>query len=226
MNIKIFGKISKAEKDYLKKVGFKINLPIPDFVFVFGGDGSLMKAEQKYPKVPKVIIKKSKICKKCPKLSFKKIVSKIKNKNFEIKKFYKLEAESKNKKILGINDIVIHNGNPRHAIRYSVAIKDIDFYKEAIGDGVVVATSFGATGYFRSITDSIFYVGTGLAFNNSTESIDHMVINENSEIKIKITRGPAECYADNNPRRMLLKEGQTVVVRKSKEEFNFVSFYN
>ncbi len=225
MNIKIFGHILKKEKDYLKKSGFKIVKDNPDFIFVFGGDGSLMKSEQKYPKIPKVMIKKSKICKKCSNLSFKQIISKIKNKKFEIKEFYKLQAESKNKKISGINDIVIHNRDPRHAIRYSVEIKNIDFYKEVIGDGIVVATSFGATGYFRSITDSIFYVGMGIAFNNSTESIDHMVIDENSQIKIEITRGPAECYADNNPRRILLKEGECVVIKKMESVFNIVHFY-
>lgn len=224
MTIETFGNIEKEEKDYLKSHGFILSKNKPELIFVFGGDGTLMHSEQKYPGIPKVIIKRSKICKKCPPFSFKKIVSMVKNGKFKVEKMAKLEADRKNSKIIGINDIVIHNANPRHAIRYSVKIPNIGFYQEVIGDGIVASTPFGSTGYFRSITDSVFYVGMGLAFNNSTESTDHMVISDDSVVEIKITRGPAECYADNNPKSIPLKESESVLIKRSKEEFNFVCF--
>lgn len=224
MKIEIFGNIDKKEKDHLKLSGFTISKAKPELIFIFGGDGSLMFSEQKYPRIPKVMVKKSKICKKCSPLSFEEIVSRVKGGQFKIDKLIKLEAKNKNKTIVGINDIVVHNANPRHAIRYSVKIAGIDFYQEVIGDGIVASTPFGSLGYFRSITDSVFYVGMGLAFNNSTESTDHMVISDDSAVEIKVIRGPAECYADNNPKNIPLEEGESVTVKKSMEVFNLVHF--
>lgn len=118
--------------------------------------------------------------------------------------------------------MVIHNSDPRHALRYIVKINKIDFYGEIIGDGIVASTIFGASGYFRSITDSVFYVGIGIAFNNSTEATDHLVINENDIIDVEIKRGPAQIYADNNLKMLTVKEGDRLSIKKSEEIFRLV----
>lgn len=224
MKIALYGNPDANQLAHLKKNGFVLSVRSPKFIFVFGGDGSIMKSEQKFPSVPKVIVKKSKICKKCPSLSLEEIVIYLKKKKYTVRKLIKLEVCKRGKCITGVNDVVVHNANPRHAIRYSVEIDGAGSYKEAIGDGIVVATPFGASGYFRSITDSIFYIGIGIAFNNSTESTDHMVVDENARIKVSVTRGPAAIYADNNPKSFLLKEGEEITIRKSKEVFKIVHF--
>jgi NAD+ kinase len=81
----------------------------------------------------------------------------------------------------------------------------------------VAATPFGSSAYYRSITHSLFQVGIGLAFNNSTEPVDHMVLREDSLIEVTILRGPAIVAVDNNPERVSLLEGDTFLVRKSSE---------
>jgi NAD+ kinase len=224
MNIGIFGLADRIHTATLKKAGFKLLKNKPKIIFVFGGDGSIMKAESKFPGIPKVIVKKSKICKKCQLLSFEEIIELVKKGKYKIDRLEKLKICRKNRCIDGINDIIVHNADPRHAIRYIIEIDKIDFKKEVIGDGIVVATRFGSSGYFRSITDSIFHIGLGLAFNNSTESIDHIVLPDSAEINVKITRGPAEAYADNNPAGFILKEGESVLIKRSKEVFNLVHF--
>ncbi|OGN33119.1 MAG: hypothetical protein A3I39_02235 [Candidatus Yanofskybacteria bacterium RIFCSPLOWO2_02_FULL_47_9b] len=91
-----------------------------------------------------------------------------------------------------------------------------------IGDGIVVATPFGSTAYYRSITDSFFEIGIGLAFNNSIEQSDHVVLDDQAIIKLEVTRGPALVYADNQKEYLELKEGQEVTIRQSIKKARWV----
>ena len=54
---------------------------------------------------------------------------------------------------------------------------------------------------YQSITHSIFRVGIGLAFSNSTEEVSHLVLSESSVIEIEVVRGPGILIADNSPVR-------------------------
>ena len=117
----------------------------------------------------------------------------------------------------GLNDIVLHNENPRCAVRYSIEIDGIILREEIIGDGVVFATPLGSTGYYRSITDSSFEICIGVAFNNSTEKSDPMVLKEDRVIRVKIIRGPAICYADNQEQSVKLEESDFLEVKKSQQ---------
>lgn len=225
MKASLFGKFTDSHLGYLKKVGFEITSGDlnPDVVFVIGGDGSLIASEAEFEGIPKVAIKDSKVCKKCLPYSLEEAADKIISGKYSIDKFFKLEACFDGECLKAVNDIVVHNADPRHAIRYSITIGDINLHSEIIGDGIVVATPlFGATGYFRSITDSIFYVGIGLAFNNSTESTDHLILKEDSVIKMGILRGPAVVYSDNHKAIFNLKEGDSIEIKKSGDSFNLV----
>jgi NAD kinase len=217
MKVCIFGKESEKIADLVKKSGFDIVGKNPDIIVSYGGDGTLMKSEFQFPGVPKLILKGSRICKLCVDLSNEEILKRAVGGRYKTEELMKLEAEVKGKKITGLNDIVVHNTDPRHAVRYEVSVNGEAIGGEIIGDGVVIATPLGSTGYYRSITDSFFEVGIGLAFNNSTEQSDHMVLNNNSEIKIKIARGPAIVYADNQSEAIELEAGDEVTVKKSEE---------
>lgn len=200
----------------VRELGFKIVKDKPDLILGYGGDGTMMLAESNFPGIPKVVLKKDgSICKKCSPLNNKEVLKRIKNGNYEIEKLWKLKVSVAGKSLLGMNDIIIHNKNARHAIRYKVWVNDKEISSTIIGDGVVIATPFGSTAYYRSITDSFFEVGMGLAFNNSTEQADHIVLREDSEIKIKIIRGPVVIYADNQPEFIDVKEGDEIKIKKS-----------
>lgn len=217
MKISIVSK-NNDEIEILKKdKDFEVVEKNPDFVISHGGDGTLMKAEHKFPGIPKILLCDSKICKKCSPYSNEEILQRIKNGEYSIEESWKLEAEANGKKVMGMNDIIVHNRDARHAIRYRLWNNNQEIGKEIIGDGVVIATPFGSTAYYRSITDSFFEVGIGIAFNNSTEQSDHIIVKEDSVIKIKITRGPALVYADNQEEFIELEKDDEVTIKRSNQ---------
>lgn len=217
MKVALVGDAKHEAAGILKAAGFEIVETAPEFVFTYGGDGTLMSAEHMFPGTPKVPLRNSIICKKCSPLPNEEVIRKFAAGEYEIDEMWKLEAEFDGRKILGLNDIVLHNHDPRHAIRYRLWTDRTEIAKVIIGDGVVVATPFGSTAYYRSITKSFFEIGIGIAFNNSTEPFDHMVIDESRTITIRIERGPALVYADNMKDAFQIEQGQEFKIRKSSE---------
>jgi NAD+ kinase len=127
----------------------------------------------------------------------------------------KLDVHANGRSLTAMNDIIVHNADPRHGIRYHLYVDGKPVGGEIIGDGIVAATPLGSTGYYRSITDSFFTVGIGIAFNNSTEQSDHMVSADTSIMKLMVVRGPAVVYADNQPATIELSENDEVVIARS-----------
>lgn len=226
MKVSVFSRNPENITPTLNTLGFQIVEKDADFIVTLGGDGTIVHAEHAYPGVPKIILKESAICKKCKhgvvQFSNEEILERVKNGTYTIERLWKIEASVGDASLVGLNDITVHNGDPRHAIRYDVFLDGELHLSEVIGDGVVVSTPFGSTGYYRSITDSYFETGLGLAFNNSTEQADHVVLSEDREISIQISRGPASVYADNQEQSVLLETGATVTIKKSTQIANIV----
>lgn len=215
MKVLIFGNNKSRVEALVKESGFEIVEENPELVVSFGGDGTLMKAEYAYPGIPKILLKDSMICKKCSDLSNEEVLKSVIQNKYSTEELMALEVSVDGKTLHAINDITIHNKDPRHAVRYTVTLNNKPLGHTIIGDGIVVATPFGSTAYYRSITDSFFEVGIGLAFNNSTEQSDHIVLKENNIIKIKIVRGPALVYADNQTNELLAETGSEIIVKQS-----------
>ncbi len=206
--------IKEIKKNY---PGFKIVKQNPEVVICYGGDGTLLRAERIYPGIPKVVIKNSKICKNCINLPKKKILKLLSQKKYKIKTFNKVEARVGQKKIISLNDIVVMHKNYNKAIRFKVYIDNKLYEQEILGDGIIVATPFGSTAYYQSVTRSNFSDGLGLAFNNAISLIQHLVLKEDAKIKVELTRGPAVLVDDNNQKFIELKTGQNIYINKSKE---------
>ena len=215
MNVALFGDKSIEIESLLRKKYFNIVTNDPDFIVSYGGDGTVMKSESAYPGIPKIVLRNSLICKKCSSLSNEEVLNKIIAGDYIIEELIKLEAVVKKQVLVGFNEVMIHNKDPRSGIRYSLIINGRKFEKEIIGDGIVVATPYGSTGYYRSITDSFTEVGIGVAFNNSTEQADHMVLKDDSVIEFHLSRGPAQVYADNHHEYIDINDRDTVLIKKS-----------
>ncbi len=239
MKLLIYGHQTQDITELAKKAGFEIVTDAyqvheqfdqagnPNFVVAsYGGDGTFMKAEEKYPGIPKLAIRRSRVCKLCSNLPTEEIFRKLSVGEYIIKEELKIEAIFDGARLVGLNEIIVHNVDPRRAIRYEIFVNGKKVGHEIIGDGVIVSTPHGSTGYYRSITDSFFEVGIGVAFNNSTEQSDHMVLKESSEIVVKIIRGKAVIYADNSDKEILLDDGHEVVIRKHINNAKIIKFVN
>jgi len=224
MKILIYGQNTEEVKTLIQKAGLEIVAEDPDAIAVCGGDGTFMKSEKDFPGVPKFIIQKSKTSKKGHEAEPAELIEKIVRGRYHINEEIKIEAVAKGQNLIGLNEIIIHNTDPRKAIRYNVFVNDKQVAGDIIGDGVVISTPYGSTGYYRSITDGMFEVGMGIAFNNSTEQVDHMVLKEDTKIKIKIVRGIAHAYADNDEKEIELNDNDEIVITKSTETAKIIHF--
>lgn len=216
----------KSKLSYMKQLLKKKKLVYvtkkPDFVISLGGDGTLFYAERKYPEVPKMMIRDSKVCKKCIGDNNETILDFIRLNAYTLKESMKLEASFKNKRVVAVNDIVIRNKNPNQAIRFDVMIDNKTIQKEVIGDGLIIATPFGSTAYYQSSTRQSFNEGIGLAFNNTTADLEPINLKENQTIKVKLLRGDAHITNDNDSKINVLKEGSTITIKKHKSHMKLI----
>jgi len=223
MRIRIVGSNSGELRPEVAKFGFEVVDTEEDLIIAYGGDGTLLWAEREFPGVPKLVIRRSRICKKCERHSNDVVFACLKKGEFSETHIRKLEGCIGDKRFLAINDVIVHNNLVTSGVRYRVWINDEPYSDEIVGDGLVVATPFGSSAYYRSITHSIFHTGIGLAFNNSTEPVDHLVLGEKDIVRVLITRGPAVVAADNNPNTLQLSEGDEVRIELSESQATIFS---
>lgn len=209
--------IPDFKKEIIKK-GHKYSKESPDIILSLGGDGTFLVAENKYPEIPKIIIRDSEVCNKITIDKFNKIIDALQNKsNYILTEFSKIESTFKNENYFATNDFIIRNKNQQEAIRFRVKINNIPYKDEFIGDGVVISTTFGSTGYFFAITKRYFKKGIGLAFNNVNRDLWDLVVKDNSKIEILITRGDALFTTDNQRKSQTLKTGDKILIKESKK---------
>lgn len=205
MKLLLSGKNSKDIGELVKELEFEIVTENPDVIITYGGDGTLLYTERLYPGIPKLPIRNSLVCVKCPKHDEKLLLKKLLEGKLKLKEYQKIETTILYQTIYALNDFVIRNLNPIHAIRFYVSphLKD----KLLIGDGIVVSTPFGSTAYFQSITGKRFQKGFGLALNNTTEQIPPVLLKDSESITFKLIRGTATLSFDNNPDVFNIDEG-------------------
>jgi len=211
-------------KGVLAAEGFKVVERNPDFIVCYGGDGTVLFSERTFPGVPKLIIKTSRVCRKCDYApdDLRDLLSKIREGNYCLHKRMKLETEAKGEKLVGLNEIQVHPKLPIYAVRFSLSV-DGKECKDLIGDGVIVATSFGSTGYYEATGGKRFTKGIGISFNNlHNRNMKSLVVPEDSIVKLTISRGPAWLLADNNKNFIELRAEDTVTIRKSSSVANFI----
>lgn len=202
MKVLLHGKNSKNIEKLVKETGFEVVKVNPDTVISYGGDGTLLSAERTYPGIPKLPIRDSLICKKCPNHEESILLKKLLEGKLKLEDYKKLITTFFYKNFYALNDFVVRNSSPIHTIRFKTSIKD----RLLIGDGIVVSTPFGSTGYFKSITGQSFEKslpagrqGFGLAFNNTTEKVPPVYLENKDTVTFQLIRGRATLSFDNSP---------------------------
>jgi NAD+ kinase len=192
----------------------------PDFVVCYGGDGTILLAERLFPSVPKLTIKKSEECRKCDYgvKNLKKILDKINKRQYGIKEEMKLDANGRE----ALNEIQVRSKTPVRALRFSIHVGNKRF-ENLIGDGVIIATPFGSTGYYSSAGGKQFKKGIGICFNNlHNRKQKSIVVPEDSRIEVTVGRESGYFIRDNDDDFVSLGEGDVVVIKKSSHVARFI----
>jgi len=225
MRVFVYSSLNVKEiKHTLLKNGFVVSRYKPDVIITYGGDGTTLSAEREYPGIPKLIVKTSKITHpyEIEKKDLEIALKKIKKSEYKIVEESKLIGTFKNKTLIGLNEIQVHTEKPIAAIRFSVYANNRS-YEDLIGDGVLVATPFGSSGYYKSLGGRIFKKGLGLGFNNiHNKRLACIHLPSLAVVKIKIKKGEGLLTADNNPRMYSLEAGDEIEIRKHKEQARFI----
>ena len=169
---------------------------IPDIVISHGGDGSLLQACRRYRDLPILAIRDTLHSQLCVKHAQREILRRFVAGELGSRRLPLVSGKVRDTVLYGLNDVFVHNSQRGNALRYSVNISGKPYAYGVIGDAVGLSSVHGATAYYRSITRSIFRVGLGLAFSNSTELVNHLVVPEDSVIAVHIIRGPGVLIAD------------------------------
>ncbi|MFA7691800.1 MAG: hypothetical protein GX117_11280 [Candidatus Hydrogenedentes bacterium] len=196
----------------------------PDIVICYGGDGTLLTAELRWPGIPKVPILNSRRGHRCIPKSPREVVEALARNEMVHSHYSKLECAvfSSDQRqeadfiLTCLNEVNVHMGRINSAVRFCLWVNDIPFENgvEVVSDGFVACTAFGSSAYFKAITKGIFKEGIGLAFKATTHPVNHVIVSERDEVRFEITRGPAVLAFDNSHDYLDLAAGDYLTVRK------------
>lgn len=213
-----------------EKRGYKAVKKKPDFVISCGGDGTLLIAERMFPGIPKLVLKNSDHCNTCHgyETPLDELLAKLSEEKYALEEYPKLHAawmrgKKKLSEFLCTNEFNIRNQILTQALRFRLFINDDEpIKKELIGDGAIICTAFGSTGYYQSITKKSFDKGIGIGLNNCTVQERGIHTDRDKTITIAITRMPADFAADNDCDIKVMEAGDTLVVNASAEKMRII----
>ncbi len=210
MNIKLVGKNLEDIRPLLAEYDLHESETDFEVIVTHGGDGALLGAERDYPGVPKLPIRDARTAPLCPEHRCELQLAAFRRGSTGLTCLPKVAGKVRDRTVYALNDVFLHNMERSSALRYRVRIDGELYANEVVGDGVGLSSVHGSTAYYRSITHSLFRVGIGLAFSNSTEEVNHLVLASTSMVEIEVLRGPGVLIADNSPEELVVKENERV----------------
>lgn len=124
-----------------------------------------------------------------------------------------------------LNEVSLHHRSPVRAAVFALRVRDGGAEREferVVGDGALVATRFGSTGYYRSITGGSFDRGVGVAFNNvhaPVETPGYLVCSGDAVVEFELLEAEhgsgAVLTRDDDPDVYEVAEGEVVEVRRT-----------
>jgi NAD kinase len=245
----ITGRPAPALRKLLKERGVEVVRAKPDMVISFGGDGTILFSEKKFPGVPKLCVRASKGCAKCTISRVERFELPEHEKVFYClnciaaaldrivggtavireepkllgKVFYTRNGRQRTQEAIALNEVQVHNKRPTHALRCRVKVGDETVAPVFMGDGVIVATPFGASGYFNAVTRHVFKKGFGIAFNNGIYHRAPLFLDDlKKRVTIEVIRRQGLFIADNFESTVVMLEGDFVTVEQADEPARFV----
>ena len=212
----VVGDDQDAAEQAVEAAGLEVVRRTPDLVLCHGGDGTLLRAERMVPGVPKLPVRVGRGASLCPRHDLAAVLRRFRAGELELEALEMLELRLGTARLHALNDVVLRNENPALALRFRVFVDGSPVGPETTGDGLVVATPFGSTGYFHSITRRGFGEGLGIAFNNCTfGEREPLLLPADARVRVQVVRGPGVLVHDNDTRTVVLREGHGFEVQRS-----------
>jgi NAD+ kinase len=229
MNVLLYGHESEKLRPLIEMhAALRLVSKDPETVVCFGGDGTLLAAERLWPGVPKVPLRNSRRGARCIPGPPEDVIARLAQGRLVPHGHLKLacdvefDAKREAHHIVALNEVSGHMGRVTSSLRYRVWF-DGEAYgsapdHEIIGDGFVVCSPFGSTAYFNQITRGVFWQGIGVAFKYTNEHTTHVIVPENTIVRVQITRGPAVIAHDSAPEIIDADAGDTLTIRGAEEK--------
>ena len=199
----VVGDERAAAAEAAEAAGFELVRRDPQAILCHGGDGTLLRADREWRDVPKVPVRLASRGRLCPDHRLAARLAALAAGRLEREELLRLQLRVGSWRGLALNDVVLRNDSPATAVRLRLSAAE----GEVCGDGLVFATPFGSSGYYRSITRGLVREGFGVAFNNSTEERAALLLPEGAVVDVEVTRGPAILAVDNDLRALPLRDG-------------------
>ncbi len=226
-----------------KERGFEIDPENPELVVAIGGDGTLLRAVKDYSHSLILGVRKESRGSLCA-IEYEEIekaVEKLERGEYKIEKEFMVELEYEDDVIKGINEVYFIRDTWYYlgANRFRVYKDDEDIYGDEIyGDGALLATHLGSTGYSWNYggpkVKSGEFVFTPMAASCLNKRDDSggplrakpFIIKEEDEVFIEITRDAKNilCADSSMKLRRDLKMDDEVILRPSKDFVKFLKF--
>ncbi len=200
----------------------------PDVIVCYGGDGTLLSAELQWPGVPKAPILNSRRGHRCIPHAPEEVIEALARNRLVRNAYMKLECalyaaqrqERSDFQLTCLNEINVHMGRINSAVRFKMWVNNEPFENgvEIVSDGFVVCTAFGSTAYFKAITKGFFTRGMGVAFKETTYPVNHLVLPQEAEVALQVTRGPATLAFDNSTEYVELKRNDRLTIKKHNQD--------
>lgn len=182
----------------------------------YGGDGTLLKTFHENPNKCIIPIRDYGRCEKHKNLlneviDIKRSKSDFKN-EFRLKLGDLIECDD----IEAMSEIQVISADPTQCLRMNVSINSKRFMDNVISNGIILSTTIGATGYFKSVSRTIFRDGFGLGFICPTYGINNIVLKPTDWVDIEFIRsGKAHICWDNVIKDIDIEEGMKKTFRLS-----------
>lgn len=194
-----------------------------NMVISYGGDGTLLKTFHENLNKCIIPIRDYGRCQKHKNLFNEIIGVSTSELKYELKQKLGDLIECDNEKAM--SEIQVISANPTQCLRFNVSINNKQFMENVIANGIILSTTIGATGYFKSIARTIFREGYGLGFICPTYGINNIVLKRTDNVDIEFIRsGKAHICLDNLITEIDIEEGMKKNFRLASEHVSIFGY--
>lgn len=189
----------------------------------YGGDGTLLKTFHENPDKCIIPIRDYGRCENHKNLLNEIIGVSTSELKYSLKQKLGDLIECDNEKAM--SEIQVISADPTQCLRFNVSINNKKFMENVIANGIILSTTIGATGYFKSVARTIFREGYGLGFICPTYGINNVVLKRTDKVDIEFIRsGKAHICWDNLIKEIDIEEGMKKNFRLASEHVSIFGY--